>query len=398
MRDDRVYWIWLQKAVGVGRHAGAKLLEHFGSAQAVYAADREVLSAAGFRGRLLEALCRKSLDAAKRQLAYALGMGWVITPESEAYPERLRHIAVPPLVLYGMGVLPRRDLPYIAMVGTRGCTEYGTRVGAAMAAGLAAAGCAIVSGGARGIDRAAHEGALYAGGYTVAIQACGINVNYPWETRDLRRDILESGGTVMTEFPPDMRVQRGSFHIRNRLMSGMAPALCVVEAPHSSGALITTRAALEQGRDVYVVPGRVTDKQSAGSHRLIREGAVLVTQPADILSEYPEQFGEAALAEADRGYAAYQEWLCGGRERPTHTVEVPTAPEPSGEPVACPATVTPAAARVYEVLAAQGTQQAELLCRATGLTAGELFSALTELELYDCVESLPGKQYRIRKG
>ena len=408
MRDTLTYWIWLQRAVGAGSSDVPRLLESFVSAEGVYRADRAALMRVGLRGRALEALCCKELDDAKRQRERCERLGWILTPDDELYPEPLRHIYSPPLVLYGKGRLPdfhESAIPAVGIVGTRKGTPYGINTAAALSAGLAAAGCPIISGGACGIDRASHEGALYAGGHTVIGQAGGLDVDYPRANHDLRREVLENGGAILTEFEPGTAAQRGNFRIRNRLISGMSRCVCVVEAPRVSGALITARAARDQGRDVFVVPGRVTDEQSAGSHELIREGALLVTRPSDILSEYPQHFGRKLTEEADRGQAAYYEWLEQG-SRPILKVadspaEIAVASAPSvettGEAKPCPDFVSDTARTVYACIKNEELAVDEI-CERERLTPGEVFAALTELELFGCVESRPGKRYIVSRG
>lgn len=405
--DTVVYWIWLQRAIGPGSSEAPKLLDAFGTAKAVWEADRLTLQKAGITAkRTLDALGRKALDAAEKQAQRCARMGWMLTPEDERYPEPLRQIFSPPLVLYGKGELPpfgEDAVPAIGVVGTRRSTAYGVRATAALAAGLAAVGCPIISGGARGIDRAAHEGALYASGRTVIVQACGLNVEYPFQNRDLRRDVLESGGAIVTEFLPDTRPLSGNFHIRNRLISGLSRGICVVEAPAVSGALITARTAREQGRDVFVVPGRVTDEQNDGSHTLIREGAILVTRPSQVLEEYPSLSDKRVLESADRGHAAYHEWRERGSRAPTKTVSEPTAEaspvpeEAGGEPMPCPTYASPAAQTVYAALVGEKPLTMDELSIKIGLTSAEMFSALTELELYGCVDNQAGKRYAISK-
>ncbi len=408
MSDNLLYWIWMQRAVGSGSSEVPKLLSAFESVEAIYCADREALMRAGVRGRALTALCNKELSGARKQEARCSRLGWMLTPDDALYPTPLRHIYSPPLVLYGKGRLPdfsESATPAIAIVGTRECTPYGIEAAAAISAGLAAAGCPIISGGARGIDRAAHEGALYAGGSTVILQACGLDVNYPRATQDVRRKALESDGAIVTEFAPGVSAQRGNFRIRNRLISGLARGVCVVEAPSVSGALITARAARDQGRDVFVIPGRVTDESSAGSHELIREGATLVTRPSDILHEYPQHFGSKSTEDADRGQQAYYEWLQQGIQRRLKVADDPTeiavpaeSPvEPAGDPVPCPDSVGGNAHRVYDCVTNEELAVDEI-CERLELTPGEVFAALTELELFGCVESRPGKRYTVSRG
>ncbi len=408
MRKSLVYWIWVQRAVGAGSSDAGRLLASFDTGEAIYRADRAALMRCGVRGRALEALCRKELDAAEKQYEQCSRLGWMLTPEDELYPDLLRQIYSPPLVLYGKGRLPEfgeSATPAIAMVGTRECTPYGAATAAALSAGLAVAGCPIISGGARGIDRAAHEGTLYAGGCAVVVQACGLDVNYPIPNRDLRQSVLENGGAILTEFAPGTKAVRGNFRIRNRLISGLARGVCVVEAPGISGALITARAARDQGRDVFVVPGRVTDESSAGSHELIREGAALVTRPSDILSEYPAHFSTKLTAEADRGQVAYYEWLEQGSRKQLKVADAPVEIEVSavspvetmGEPIACPEFAGELARRVYACITTEELTVDDI-CEREGLTTGDVFAALTELEIFGCVERRPGKRYIVSGG
>lgn len=408
MNEALTYWIWLQNAVGAGSSDVPRLLEAFTSAEAVYRADRAALMRAGLRGRALDSLCNKELTGAERRRERCARLGWMLTPDDELYPESLRCIYSPPLVLYGKGRLPHLGSsakPAVGIVGTRDATPYGITAAAALSAGLAAVGCPIISGGACGIDRAAHEGALYAGGHTVIVQACGLDVEYPRANRDLRREVLENGGAIVTEFAPETVAQRSNFRIRNRLISGLSRCICVVEAPRVSGALITARAARDQGRDVFVVPGRVTDEKSAGSHELIREGAVLVTRPSDILAEYPQQFGRKLIEEADRGQTAYYEWLDRGAERSLKVADAPAeiavSSEPpveaTGEPKPCPDFVSDTAHTVYATIQTEKLTVDDI-CEREGLTPGEVFAALTELELFGCVENCPGKRYTVSRG
>ncbi len=407
MREETLYWIWLQRAVGAGGSAVARLLRTFSTVEQVYEADRTALKRAGVSGNALEALCRKDLQAAMERQERSAELGWILTFSSELYPEPLRHLYSPPLVLYGRGRIPdfcEAAVPAIAVVGTRDCTDYGARVAAALSAGLATVGCPIISGGARGIDRAAHEGALSVKGTTVIVQACGLNVNYPAANGDLRQRVLENGGAVITEFAPGTEVNRGNFHVRNRLISGLARGVCVVEAPHTSGALIAARAARDQGKDVFVVPGRATDETSAGSHALIREGATLVTDPSDVLSEYPQYFNSTMIEAANSAQVAY--YTQPVAEPPLLRVadasarSLPSAPiddKPTGDPVACPLGVSDAARRIYEATKT-ATLSAEEICAKLKMAPGEVFASLTQLELFGCMECYPGKRYRVKQG
>lgn len=398
MTENTLYWMWIQQAVGQGSSVVSKLLDAFSSPQDVYAADRLTLERAGVSGKALDGLCRKTLDGVQRLAERSLRYGWILTPEDVLYPDSLRQIYSPPLVLYGAGVLPSFDklsAPPIAIVGTRESTAYGEEAAGGMAAGLAAAGCVVISGGARGIDYAAHEGTLYAGGQTVAVQACGLDVEYPLVNRALRHRIVEEGGAVITEYTLGTKAYRQNFEVRNRLISGLAWGVCVAEAPKQSGALITARKAVEQNRDLFVIPGNITSEESYGSNELIKHGAQMVTRPGEILQCYQHRFGGGLdEQEADRAQKAYG-------ERRGRIEEIPLPKEEPHMRVAdraihipreCPDGAGTDAKRIFEVLSEE-PMSVEDICAETGLSVSRAFIALTELEIFGCISGHPGKRY-----
>ncbi len=399
MSDNTVYWVWLQGALRQGTGLVPRLLKLYSSAEAIYRLSEKELSLLGLPSRARAALANKSLAAAQAAIHQMEELnGWMLTLQSPGYPDGLRELYSPPLVLYGKGTLPSfTKRPVIGMVGTRECTPYGSKAAGGMAAGLAAAGCPIISGGARGIDRAAHEGALYGGGVTVAVQACGLDKAYPAVNRKLRRSILENGGALISEYPPKTVASASFFPVRNRLISGLSWGVCVVEAPKRSGALITARAARDQGKDVFVVPGEITASTCEGSNALLQEGAIPATSPAAILREYQWRCGntlnEEEAAIAQQAYYAYL-------EHQTPPVTLPQAePAPAAEEAASPLSAlpdyaSPAVQAVYAALS-ETPCNAEELCAKTGLSTGELFSALTELEIYGCIRNHPGQHYSI---
>ena len=219
----------------------------------------------------------------------------LLTLYSEDYPKSLRHIADPPLVLYCRGELPRYSYG-VAIVGSRNCTSYGKDVTQLFSGALAKAGLPIISGGARGIDTTAHKGCLAAGGTTIAVLGCGIDVVYPSENKELFRCIAEHGA-VLTEFAPGTRPLASNFPERNRIVVGLAQAVLVTEAQRKSGALITAHLASDEGREVYAVPGSIFTQKSLGCHDLIRKGATAVDCVEDIL----EGVAEYHAAQRNRG-------------------------------------------------------------------------------------------------
>jgi|YNPMSStandDraft_1061717.scaffolds.fasta_scaffold01609_7 DNA processing protein len=272
---------------GVGPRTYQKLLEYFGTAGAVLEASASQLQQVPDVGPKLASAIQSARDRQQAWQVWTLchqhGVQ-VLRQTDPGYPELLRQIADPPAVLFVRGQLLPRDQLAIAVVGTRHPSLYGLRQAERLAGSLARAGITIISGLARGIDAAAHRGALAAGGRTIAVLANGVLDIYPPEHKNLADQILQQGALV-SEAPPEAEPLAGMFPQRNRLISGLALGVLVVEAPHRSGALITARHATEQNREVFAVPGRVDEPTSHGCHRLIRDGAKLVESADDILEE-----------------------------------------------------------------------------------------------------------------
>ena len=286
------YWVWLTTIEGLTNHSRWLLLEHFHSPEEIYYAETEQIRlVAGMNSAQAALLEKKSLQRAEEILVDCAAKDiFVVTVQDAAYPARLCEIYNAPLLLYGKGAMPLfDDEAAVTVVGTRDRTPYGVQVAEELGYELAKRGAVVVSGLAKGIDAAAHRGALRAGGFTAAILGCGVDVVYPAENRRLYEDILATG-VILSEYPPGTRPEGWHFPERNRIMSGLSLATVVVEADRDSGALITARAALEQGRDVFAVPGPIHAPQSRGCNELIRDGAGLVTCGWDILQEYHNRF------------------------------------------------------------------------------------------------------------
>ncbi len=277
--------LWLTP--GVGGRMYKVLVEHFGSPAAVLAASESSLrEVPGVGPKLARAIVggegRPEITA-ELELCRRHGIR-LLTSDQPAYPHALKEIHDPPGVLFLRGTLLPGDALAIAIVGTRHATHYGLRQAERLAGSLARAGLTIVSGLARGIDAAAHRAALAAGGRTIAVLAAGVLNIYPPEHQTLAEEIAAQGA-LLSESPPDGQMLAGMFPQRNRLISGLSLGVIVVEAGDRSGALITARHALEQGREVFAVPGSVENRNSRGCHRLIRDGAKLVESPDDVLEE-----------------------------------------------------------------------------------------------------------------
>lgn len=288
-------WIWLSECLNSGSRKIKIILSHFGTIEAVYAATPEEYEALPrtVNDKDKELLCHKSLVRVRKIISDCKEKNIrIITPQDEEYPECLWDISTPPAVLYARGEpLNVKDIPAIAVVGTRRASKNGQESARKIARDIALGGGTVVTGFARGVDTLATEGAVSAGGKTVAVLGCGADICYPSENKRLMDAVLKNG-TVVSEYPPGTRPTRLSFPMRNRIISGITLGTVVVEAPEKSGALITANFALEQGRDVFAVPAGIFERSSQGSNRLIREGAIPVMSGHDILSEYVRLFGD----------------------------------------------------------------------------------------------------------
>ena len=289
MLKEKQYWIWLSRITGIGAKRFIKLIECYKSPRSLFMAENSELEPAErilgekHAGLLRASQNEESLNHAKAILDTP-GLQ-VLTLLSSGYPSLLKTIYDPPPVLYCIGQALRSDLPAIAIVGSRRSSEYGRMAAKKTAFQLAQAGAAVVSGMARGIDSMAHWGALDAeNGYTIAVLGNGVDYIYPPENGKLYKSILEKG-TIISEFPPGTRPVPGNFPARNRIISGLSYGTLVVEAGLKSGAIITVDYALEQGRDVYALPGNVNSPFSQGTNKLLKEGAKMVTSAEDILED-----------------------------------------------------------------------------------------------------------------
>ncbi|MBI2824581.1 MAG: DNA-protecting protein DprA [Planctomycetia bacterium] len=285
--DDLHSALRLAMVPGIGPRLTVALLDRFGTAADVLAAPpSELRGVQGIGRKLSQAIAeaREQVDAdSEIELCRGAGIA-ILTPRTTGYPRLLREIPDPPGVLFARGAVETRDSLAMAIVGSRHATPYGLATAERLAGSLARAGLTIVSGLARGIDAAAHRGALAAGGRTIAVLGSGLLNIYPPEHKDLAEEVV-AHGAMLSEAPPRSQPLSGAFPQRNRLISGLSLGVIVVEASNHSGALITARHATEQGRDVFAVPGRVDSRMSHGCHRLIRDGAKLVESAEDVLEE-----------------------------------------------------------------------------------------------------------------
>lgn len=286
------YWIWLCLCKGIGPRMALNVLRYFGSPEKAYYADEAEYSLVPELTKVqISALKNKDLREAEKILASCARLGiQILTYQDAAYPERLRNIPDPPMVLYYKGTIPNvDDTPTIAMVGSRKATPYGLVHAKRFGYQLSSGGAIVVSGMARGIDTLSLEGALTGGTPVIGVLGCGIDRIYPPENGGLYQDVIAHGWLV-SEYPSGTPPDARNFPVRNRIMSGLASGVLVVEAGPKSGSLITASRALEQGRDVFAVPSNIGVEVGEGNNQLLREGAILVTSGQDVLQEYIHQF------------------------------------------------------------------------------------------------------------
>ena len=288
-----IYWIWYAQLKGIPLHRKQALLEQFRDPEEIFHAGREALLAAGLSREQAEALEDPDLSEARLIVSRCNSRGiGVLTFDDPNYPDRLRRIPDAPLVLYFKGILPRWNaLPVIGIVGTRSASAYGERTARQFGSQIAACGALVVSGGANGIDTAAMEGAVAAGEPAVGVMACGVDITYPRNNAQFFRKVQENG-CLISEYPPQTKAAPWQFLERNRIISGMSNGLLVVEAPEKSGALNTARHAMEQGRDVFAVPGNVDSPSCAGSNALLEEGAYPALSGWGVVRQYAAEYPE----------------------------------------------------------------------------------------------------------
>jgi len=367
-------WLAISLTPGLGPTKSRKLVEHFGGPEAVFRASLTELEATGIQAVSAQSLATgKSAELAREEMARASAEGaTVISLDDPCYPPRLKEIYDPPLILYVRGNVEALVKPGIAMVGTRHPTPYGSGMAERLACDLAAQGLVILSGMARGVDTASHRGAISAKGKTVAVFGTGVDVIYPKENSRLSEQILALGGALISEFPVGTFAAPQNFPIRNRIISGMSLGVLVVEAAEYSGTRITARCALEQNRDVFAVPGNVTNKNSWGPNTLIKQGAKLVATWEDVWEDLPTEV-RLALTPASS----------------------PESSSSSSASLFPDEGLPPHEKRILSLLKAdESTHIDEIVERLEAkMSSSEIFAALFELELAGKVRQMPGKNF-----
>ncbi len=385
--EARLAWLALVLTPGMGPTRSMRTVSSLGSAERIFRASLTELESTGipaesaqflFDGRARTAALEEANRIADQQALY-------LTPEDPAYPERLLNIYDPPPVLWVRGDAAQLARAGIAVVGTRSPSPYGAGMAEMLSRDLARRGLVVMSGMARGVDTCAHKGALEAGGATVAVWGTGIDVIYPKENKKLAEQIVAQGGTIVSEFPLGTFPAPQNFPIRNRTLSGMSVGVLVVEGGEHSGTRITARCALEQGRDVYAVPGNVTNKNAWGPNTLIKQGAKLTATWEDVWEDLPsqirvemEQATEAALQAQNRS----NESSAGGTA--SLLFEQPGPGQLSEHERLV----------IQELRQDESLQLDDLIERLERkLVSGEIFTALFELELAGRIKQMPGKNY-----
>jgi DNA processing protein len=370
-----LHWLALALTPSLGPGRCRRLVEHFGSTNAVFNASLTELEGAGLPAVAAQAIALgKSSELAQEEMVRAVSLGaQILTLDDEGYPPMLRQIYDPPVALYVRGDASILSIPGIGVVGTRHPTPYGLGMAERLSCDLSARGIIIISGMARGVDTAAHRGAIAAKGKTAAVFGTGIDVYYPRENTRLAEQILGLGGALVTEFPVGTFAAPQNFPIRNRIISGMAVGVLVVEAGEYSGTRITARCALEQNRELFAVPGNVTNRNSWGPNTLIKQGAKLTATWEDVWEDLPNDVHVRLEA-----------------ERPSATEPPATASLfQSSEPM------PPHERKIMAVLKAdESTQIDDIVEKLEGaMSSSEIFAALFELELAGKIRQMSGKNF-----
>lgn len=363
---------------GIGPRAAAKLLERFGSAEAVFSATRAELGSLRLRPEAIESIrAHEFFEKAEEEIERVRASGAdVLLLDDGVYPALLREIYDPPITLYVKGAWSEcLEQPSVAIVGSRRCSTYGQNAATMLARDLAQRGITIVSGLARGIDAAAHRGALEARGRTLAVMGTGLDQIYPRDHKKLADEILKSGGALFSEFPLETPPAPQNFPYRNRVISGLSLGVLIVEAAENSGSLITARLAMEQNREVFSVPGNITSRNSFGTNYLIKgASAKLVQQWQDVVAELPADVAARLLPpepkKREKGVVEQLSLVPGDLSATEHAI--------------------------WKLLSTDEPLQIDALAEASKLSISELTSTLLGLEMRELIRQLPGKCF-VRK-
>lgn len=393
LKFNEAYWIAIVDALGFGNSRINNILEHYKDAKSFFDAGLDSWKLCGFlSAKNIEKLRAMSLNKAYKVIEKCENLGYgIVTIENPQYPDKLKNIGNPPGVLYVKGRLPSFDDSLcISIVGTRSSSAYGNKISFEMGYKLAKAGAIVISGGAIGIDCLAQKGALQARGKAIAVLGCGINFNYLMANKNLR-DAIAQSGALISEYPPDYRCFSWTFPMRNRVISGMSDGVLVVEAGEKSGSLITAKMALEQGRDLFAVPGNINSSVSDGTNKLIKICAKPVMRVEDILEEYYHLYpGLRRVSDVNVPAAHVAKEPSAPDEGDKNKPDFKASKETSSQEVLDG--LSARANAVFEVLTDRPMTVDEL-SELTELSVPEVLQAITELELYELIRPHAGKRY-----
>ena len=394
-----LYWIWLSCGLGQGASCLDLVSYYEWNPYEIYGTTfNEIFRLNVLTKKRIEKLKSFPIEKAEEILRASKQNGWeIVTPSSEYYPHNLLTLQDLPLVLFvdGDKTALISELS-VSVVGARKASDYGVAVARALSSAMASVGFTIVSGGALGIDSAAHRGALDENGKTICVLGCGLGTKYLMDNEELRQQIRKNGALV-TEFPPFTSASRTTFPLRNRIISGLTLGTIVVEAGERSGSLITARLASEQGRDVFAVPGDLVSSSFLGTNNLIRNGARAVFSPNDILEEYcykfydklniKERFPDDEIIRRAQGYLEQKQ-----AEKIVEKAE--TSKTPPVVKKTAPSYLTENALKVYEFIGENPVHIDEITI-GCNLSTDKILSAITELEIYGLVTQMSGRRYKI---
>lgn len=403
-------WIWLTTRKNLSKRGLQTALTYFETPESVFHADQVEYALAGLQENDICALSNKSLDAVYGILDRCAAKGiHILTLQDAAYPNRLKNIQEPPAVLYYLGTLPNIDgEPVIAVVGSRHASAYGLNTSRHLGYQISACGGIVVSGLALGGDRMAMLGALSAGRPVIGVLGGGVDVIYPLRNRDLYTDV-QRYGCLISEYPPGTKPLPYNFPVRNRIISGLSLGVVVTEAPERSGTLITARYALEQGRDVFAVPGNIDVPSCAGSNRLLKEGAIIAENGWDVMQEYLHLFSDKI-----RRSMLGENWMGFMEELRDHAEPLPSKVADdfenpcAGDKKSVDNSENKDYIDVQAILNEQSTDEQAILrllmggpafvdamVRDSGMSAGRVLASLTLLEVKGYVKRLPGNRYQL---
>lgn len=395
------FWLWLANLRRINNQMKLTLLDHFGDPEKIYYGEKEeYFLVKGMTRQTAEILTDKNMDEVNRILGDCDLLNIrIITKQDTDYPDRLKNIYDPPLVLYLKGRMPQFDDEVaVAMVGTRQASAYALEQGERLAFQMAGLGAVIISGLASGADAAAHRGALRANGFTAAVIGGGHDIIFPKENRGLYEDIA-ARGVIISEYPPGTEHMGSHFPVRNRILSGLSLGVVVIEAPERSGALITANRALDQGRDVFVIPGQVGDRRCAGSNLLLRDGAGVVTDAWDVLGHYAGQYPHKirSLRREEPRHFGDRTGVAEKIEKKLAKKEKPAEPEEPQLPIldlTGSHGLSEEQLRIVKALEGR-TMQVDDLIEETQIPTRQTLAALTVLELDRIVKQESGKRFSL---